>query len=181
MSILTKCGYKALLASLLVSWGVAVHAQSELPSVIVLFGDSTTVGYIPPTDPDRYEVRAGNGTTTDGAPTEFLNELLNDGTPKRPAIVTNWGYGGSPTSAGPDEAPVNGIDRLTTTLITASTTHSGSAYFILILYGSNDFASNIDPSTTRFNIERMISISRSRGFEPIIGGLLPRSDFDTAA
>lgn len=145
---------------------------AELPTVIALFGDSTTVGYVPPGNPETFEDRYGNGTTTRGLPTSHLAGLLNDGPQKRPSIVTNWGIGGTSTGVATD----NGLSRISNNLATAKSTHSGSKYYVLILYGLNDFAYGIGESDTRVNLEQMIDIARGRGFDPILGTVTPRSD-----
>ena len=153
-------------------------AANELPAVIALFGDSTTVGYVPPRDhngnayPDKFEERFGNGTTTRGIPTSHLSSLLNNGTPVYPSIVTNWGVGGTSTSV----QSYNGVDRMNSNLATAASTHNGYAYYVLIIYGSNDFGYGLSANDTGANIEIMINIARGRGFTPIVGTTSPRSD-----
>ncbi len=157
-------------------------AQAEkLPAVVALFGDSITVGYLPPGSPDKpggFLDRFANGTTERGDPTKMLIAHLGNGVPERPAIVTNWGIGGTASGPGDNGASYHGLGRINSALATAKSTHEGSQYLVLILYGSNDFGVGIDTATTRNNIEAMIEIARSRGFTPIIGNLIPRSDYN---
>lgn len=174
---------KSLLLICLVIYGGSSSAET-LPTVIALFGDSTTVGYVP--GGDKLERRGeGAGSTNVGIPEKHLTEILNEGVLKRHAIVANWGYGrsttGSPPEPGEDEPPPpnlpgNGLSRIDSVLATTKATHAGSAYLVLIIYGTNDFSSGIGPSATGFNIEQMIVKARNQGFEPIIGTTLPRSD-----
>jgi len=174
---------KSLLLICLVIYGGSSSAET-LPTVIALFGDSTTVGYVP--GGDKLEVRRfGLGSTDVGIPEKHLTEILNEGVLKRHAIVANWGWGssttGSPPEPGEDEPPPpnlpgNGLSRIDSVLATTKATHAGSEYLVLIIYGTNDFVSSIDPGTTRFNILQMIIKARNQGFEPIIGTTLPRSD-----
>ena len=165
----------------------AANSADELPTVIALFGDSTTVGYVPPRysgDPEAFEDRIAGGTTTRGTPTIHLSEILNEGEPVRPAIVTNWGYGGTSSGEGDPEFPYvpgNGLSRIDSSLANAKATHAGREYFVLIIYGTNDFGVGISSATTGFNIEQMIVKARNHGFEPIIGTTVPRSDRSTAA
>ena len=181
---------KSLLLICLVIYGGSSSAET-LPTVIALFGDSTTVGYVPPSAGDTgFTDREGAGTTTRGTPTTHLSEILNEGVLKRPAVVANWGFGSSTTGAAPDpnpdpeeepappppNLPGNGLSRIDNDLASTKSTHAGSEYLVLIIYGTNDFVSSIDPGTTRFNILQMIIKARNQGFEPIIGTTLPRSD-----
>jgi lysophospholipase L1-like esterase len=181
---------KSLLLICLVIYGGSSSAET-LPTVIALFGDSTTVGYVPPSAGDSgFTDREGAGTTTRGTPTTHLSEILNEGVLKRPAVVANWGFGSSTTGAAPDpdpdpeeepappppNLPGNGLSRIDNDLASTKSTHAGSEYLVLIIYGTNDFVSSIDPGTTRFNILQMIIKARNQGFEPIIGTTLPRSD-----
>ena len=180
---------QSLLLICLVICGGTSSAET-LPTVIALFGDSTTVGYVPPSGGDSGEGRSqGAGSTNVGIPEIHLTKILNEGTLERPAIVANWGYGrsttGSPPEPGEDEPPPpnlpgNGLSRIDNVLATTKATHAGSAYLVLIIYGTNDFSSSIGPTTTRFNILQMITKARNQGFEPIIGTVLPRSDRSVA-
>ncbi len=180
--MLNRLTYLKIVLLLVLALGFSGVALAEaLPAVVALFGDSITVGYIPPGNPDVFEDRIANGTTTRGLPTQLLDQLLNDGQPERPAIITNWGYGGTSSGLGNNGDQHHGLARINSALVTAMNTHVGSPYLVLIMYGANDFGVGIDPATTRNNIETMIDTARSRGFTPIIGNLVPRSDRDLAS
>lgn len=138
----------------------ALWAANE-KALVALFGDSITVGY----NSSYSQVDIGNGTTTHGAPTIELNKLLNQDTPKRPSIVSNWGDGGTSSE--------NGTWRIIRELNILNSQYSNQLKLVLILYGTNDAAFDITTADTRFNIEIMIDNARARGFEPIIGTLTP--------
>lgn len=154
----------------------ASQGASSEQAVVVLFGDSTTVGFIPDGFPGAtgQSIRVGNGTTTRGVPTLHLSDILNNGSVRRPSVVANWGWGGTSTALGDG----NGVGRVSSNLLSAASTHTGSQYFVLILYGSNDLRFGIDANTTGFNVGQMIDIARQRGFVPVVGTILPRSDYN---
>ena len=152
---------------------IAGLATAVEPTVIALFGDSITVGRNND-HPDPTPPKEGNGSTTNGLPTTELRDLML-AHPKRTAIVANWGFGGSTSEAGQS--------RITKHLKANSVLYSGKAYYVLILYGANDFNGNIGASTTGFNIGLMIDKARQVCpvstptpvcYKPIIGTLTPR-------
>ncbi len=143
---------------------VPVKAATLVPTVIALFGDSITVGF----NANYAQVRFANGTITHGLPTIYLNQRLKDGSPRRSAIVSNWGIGGSNSS--------QGVDRITQNLDSLSSVFIGESKYVLILYGTNDSAFGISRATTKFNTKIMIDKARAAGYEPIIGTLLPVSN-----
>lgn len=138
-------------------------AQQE-PDVIMMFGDSITTGY---------PIINANTTnpigSSEGPTVEKLKTLLEDS--DRSASILNWGFGGSSSN--------QGLDRITENIISVQTSHSNAgAYYILIMYGTNDIGQGISSSTTGFNTRAMIDIARDRSFIPIIGSLTPRADRD---
>ena len=140
-------------------------AENELDqTVVVLFGDSITVGYN-----DNYPVANGSGTITKGCPTIFLHQILDE-VPKRSNVVSNWGVGGSNTG--------EGASRIISDLNFTANAYPAKAYYVLILYGTNDQSFGISTSTTGFNIRVMIQRARLVGYEPIVGTLTPRTDRD---
>lgn len=172
----------------------ALAGQND-PTVVVLFGDSITLGYnsnylgSPGPDP-----RVAGGTTVRGCPTFYLKDLLLQQEPrgsdqdcptigvpspildandeKRDAIVANWGLGGSSSA--------RGVQRITSNLSDTKNQFPAKAYLALIMYGTNDFGFNISTSMTRFNIIEMIRKARSAGYLPVIGTLIPRDDFNVS-
>jgi len=152
-----------------------LHSQAANdPNVVVLFGDSITVGFNT-TLRDRF----ANGTTTRGVPTTALRDILN-GSGRR-SIVVNWGIGGSSSSPGPRGRSNSGTSRIRSNLAQTMNTHDGSAYYVLIMYGANDRNSDIGPSTTGFNIGEMVRLSRLEGFIPIASTITPNSGFSVVS
>lgn len=148
------------------------HAANG-PNVVALFGDSITVGFNT-TLRDRF----ANGTTTRGAPTTALTDILNRS--GRRSVVVNWGIGGSSSSPGPRGRSNSGISRIRSNLADTMNTHDGSEYFVLIMYGANDQNSDISASTTGFNIGEMVRLARLEGFTPIASTITPNSGFSVA-
>ena len=156
-----------------------VQAQVEEPlTVVAVFGDSITVGEN--NENRRLRRVLGDGRTDLGlgvglvSPDMLVSELLN--TSNRPSVVVNWGAGGSPSgpSLNPGlEAFTNGLERISSNLIQTKNEHVGDAYYVLILYGTNDPNWSIDASTTGFNIVQMIDKARSAGYVPVIGSVPP--------
>jgi lysophospholipase L1-like esterase len=142
----------------------SVATAAVEPTIIALFGDSITVGY----NLAYSQVDLGNGTTDHGLPTIELNELLNESSPKRSSVVSNWGDGGSSSSSG--------ASRISRELEILDSQYSSTNKFVLIIYGTNDAAFGISTSTTKFNTQVMIDEARSLGYEPIIGTLTPVSN-----
>lgn len=134
-------------------------AAEVQPSVIALYGDSITVGY----HYQQYPVFSGD----EGWPTTDLITLMA-ASPKRSAIVDNWGVGATSSSTG--------VNNMNSFLSQNTSKHSGKAYYVLIMYGTNDFNANISASTTGFNNGTMIDMARSLGYTPVVGTLTPRDD-----
>ncbi len=173
---------------------VAVAGQND-PTVIVLFGDSITLGFNSnyagnsPGDP-----RVAGGTTERGCPTIYLKNILLKEEPRsanedcptesisspildansetRDVIVANWGLGGSTSE--------RGVQRISSELNQTKSDFPAKDYLVLIMYGTNDFGSNISTSMTRFNTVEMIRKAKSAGYTPIIGTLTPRDDFNVS-
>lgn len=143
------------------------------PSVVILFGDSITVGY---NLEEGFSEDYGSGRTlsqmSGSRPLSSTDAVLNQVTPSYPSIIVNWGVGGSTTA--------DGVSRITSSIITTKGQYSAEDYFVLILYGTNDIGSGLSSSTTAFNIRQMITKVRQQGasFTPIVANLLPRDDRD---
>ena len=160
---------------LMVAW-ISAAAASDDPAVVVLFGDSITVGE---NESSYYQdcpkaggLRRGFGMGRSDfcTPDMVLSALLNDS--DRPAIVLNQGEGGT--------SSMNGVSRLGAALDLAKSQHNGSVYYVLILYGTNDFGQGLSTSDTRNNVRTMINIAEGRGFIPLVSNLLPRNDRDVS-
>lgn len=143
------------------------YAAQESRSLVILFGDSITVGFN-----SGRRVDFGNGSTTLSGPTRFLSDILNNDDEPRPTTVVNWGVGGSSSSLG--------VQLLSATVVLTRGTHSHDNCFVLVMYGTNDFGRGISSTTTMFNNREMIRQTRAEGCTPIIGNLTPRSDRDLA-
>lgn len=155
-------------------WSQSAHATTdELPSVVILYGDSITVGFNRETN---FTQRYGSGKTLQQLPGSrplfAMEELLNGTRPKRSSIIVNWGTGGSNSA--------HGVNRISSYLKSTESAHQGRHYYVLIMYGTNDIGSGISASTTAFNIRQMISASRAEGanFTPVISTITPRDDRD---
>jgi lysophospholipase L1-like esterase len=156
-------------------------AQDVERSVIVLFGDSITVGE---NDTSYFsECPKGGGRPGLGLgrgdfcfpDRELVNVLAAN---NRAAFVFNHGAGGTASGGGSIN---NGVSRLSSNLAQTTSTAAGKDYFVLILYGTNDQGYGLNRFDTQANINAMISIARQRGFNPIVGSLLPRSTGDSAS
>jgi len=166
---------------------VTAGAQEQESSTIVLFGDSTTVGFNA-----NFRDRFGDGTTERGCPTIYLKNILLNQEPRtdpqdcpttiypspildgndqvRNVVVANWGVGGSSTA--------NGVGRISANLNQTKLDHPAANYYVLIIYGTNDFGSDISASMTHFNTRIMIQLARSAGYIPVMGTITPRDDRD---
>jgi lysophospholipase L1-like esterase len=165
----------------------SANANGQYKAVVVLFGDSTTTGF----NSNFQGVFTVNGATDmGGCPTTYLNNILqkqssrsaqqscptqtlsspilDKNNMRRNAIVANWGLGGSNTS--------DGVNRISSNLSTTKSQLVAENYFVLIMYGSNDFPENISTSVTKFNTQEMIKKARALGYQPIIGTLLPQDN-----
>lgn len=152
---------RSMLALMLAAGMFASNASAAAVerSVIALYGDSITVGY----HYLQYPVISGD----EGWPTSDLVALMA-ASPKRSAIVDNWGVGAS-TSA-------DGVNNMNSFLSQNTSKHSGKAYYVLIMYGTNDFNVGITASTTGFNNGQMVFKARELGYIPVVGTLTPRDD-----
>ena len=142
-------------------------------NVIALFGDSITVGennaFPWPLRPFTANGRIANqGAFPPLPPSDGLDTLLI--AQGRPSTVVNWGIGGSTTDTG--AARIFGNIGFTRATIPADN------YYVLIMYGTNDFGGGLSESTTGFNTLLMIDRARAAGYIPVIGTLTPRIDRD---
>lgn len=154
-------GFICLLCLLPLSFSSLAQTQT----VVVLFGDSITVGFN-----SGRPVINGNGSTTLSGPRQFLSDILNNPAAPRSSTVVNWGAGGTPTTVG--------VARMRSNLTTTRADVDGDRFFVLIMYGTNDFGNGIGASTTAFNNRVMINIAREEGYMPVVGNITPRSDRD---
>lgn len=154
----------AILINFIAVGGVAAQQQD---SVIVMFGDSITVGFN-----STRPIRNGNGSTTLSGPRQYLSDALNNPDQPRPSTVVNWGEGGTNTE--------RGLQRISSTLASTRSVYPDDRCFVLLMYGTNDFGFGLGTSTTLFNTRQMIRQIRARGCVPIVGNLTPRSDRDLA-
>jgi lysophospholipase L1-like esterase len=150
----------------------SVNVFAADPSVVVLFGDSITVGY---NLEENFTTVSGLGMTVSELPASRplveTDALLNSAHKKRPSIVVNWGVGGSSSESG--------VSRISSSLSETHSKHAGSNYYVLILYGTNDPGYGLSSSTTAFNVRQMINKTRAAGsnFIPVVANLTPRSDY----
>lgn len=149
----------------------ANRSMANETNMIVLFGDSITFGdnnnFNGPASEGVGSGRTGNdGLSPPLPPSDKLDALLDE--EFRESIVINWGVGGTSTESG--------TSRILSNLNSSLNDHTANNRYILILYGTNDFAFGLSPSTTGFNIRLMIDRARSLGFIPVIGTLTPRDD-----
>ena len=140
------------------------------PSVVVLFGDSTTVGFN-----TNFDERFGDARLNFGEPSIQLTRILNNA--DRPSVVPNLGIGG--TSSGPATAFTgftgvgNGVDRISGDLSSVIVNNPGRDYYVLILYGTNDPARGIPSSVTGFNNGIMIQRANALGYTALVSTILP--------
>ena len=152
----------------------SVNAQS--PSIIALFGDSISVGRLPGFGGFGTSTQAGLGNVNFGQPDKLLSSVLNNS--NRPSVVVNWGFSASPTGDSPTLGfqATAGVNRISSNLAQTKSQLNGSEYYVLILYGTNDFNYGISSDNTAFNIAVMIDRARAQGFIPVIATLTPRDD-----
>ena len=140
------------------------------PSVVALFGDSTTVGFN-----TNFDERFGDAQLNFGQPSIQLTQILNSS--DRPSVVPNLGIGGS--SSGPATAFTgfagegNGVDRISEDLSDVITNNPGRDYYVLILYGTNDPARGIPSSVTGFNNGIMVQRANALGYTALVSSILP--------
>ncbi len=160
-----------LAACVLIGMLAHTNAYASEVNVIALFGDSITVGENS-SFPLALRPGRGNGRlANDGAspalpPSDKLDTLLIN--KRRTSSVVNWGRGGSSSS--------NGAGRISADLGATRSAYSADNYYVLIMYGTNDFNAGLSESDTAFNTRLMIDRARSAGFIPVIGTLTPRID-----
>lgn len=148
-------------------------ASAKETNLIALFGDSITIGenssFPFALRPMRGFGRLGNDGNFPALPgSDNLDTVLD--TENRESIVMNWGRGGSNSGL----QPFNGAERISRELQFIKDNYTADNYYILILYGTNDFGSGISESSTRFHTLLMIDRARAKGFTPVIGTLTPR-------
>jgi len=150
-----------------------ISQTEEERTVIVLFGDSTSVGF-----GEVVKIRTWNGRAFAGTPSQELTNLMNDS--MRPAVVPNRGHGGSPTGRDADggSGDIAGADRVGRDLSASKLEFPGKQHITLILYGTNDFNFGISQADTGFNTRRIISGARAEGYTPVVATLLRRADRD---
>lgn len=169
MRSLNRFSFKFLVLAFLVNvYAAEAYAATASNTLIVLFGDSITVGFN-----SGRQVRNGDGSITLSGPRQFLSDILNNPDaprPKtiRPSTVANWGEGGTNT--------MRGLQRIDSNLQTARAAFPGDRCIVLLMYGTNDFGFGLNTSTTLFNTRQMIRRIRSNGCTPVVGNLTPRSD-----
>ena len=166
--------------------------ESEADKALVaLFGDSISLGFqlgifdpSPPNGQSNFgcpDIYLGNilrleearippfrcPTTIHDSPILDANKLTGL---RRDVQVVNWGITGSDT--------VQGVARISLSLnISRNQFPDRTNRIVLINYGTNDINNGIGLSTTRFNLEQMVSQARGQaGFIPVIARILPRSD-----
>lgn len=150
--------------------GTQTAYAKQDPAVIALFGDSILQGFN-----QAFPVQGfAMGQVNFGRPSIELNRILTES--NRPSIVSNLGFGGTPS--GPSSNPAlqssaNGVARIRNDLISLKNQFSGSAYFVLIMYGTNDFAFDIPASITGFNNGLLIEEANNLGFTAIVSTITP--------
>lgn len=150
----------------------ATGSAGGQPSLIALFGDSISYGY----NQSFPDTQSGMGRLNRGVPSIYLDQVLRDN--QRTSLVSNLGVGGS--ASGPSANPLlssnNGVQRIESDLGNISSLYStAKAHYVLIIYGTNDYAYGISASTTGFNIGLLIESAINQGFIPVVGTLPPCS------
>jgi len=146
------------------------QASAQESNLIVLFGDSISVGEnnaFQGSRPGRGLGRVANdGQSPALPPSDKLDDLLR--AELRESTVINWGIGGSTSE--------RGAIRVLSDLGETLSDHQADNYYVLILYGTNDFNGGLGPSDTGFNTGLMIDRARSLGYTPVVATLTPRAD-----
>ncbi|MCP3933039.1 MAG: hypothetical protein GY705_28545, partial [Bacteroidetes bacterium] len=88
---------------------------------------------------------------------EYLFSLVG-----KSAQVYNWGLGGETTH-----------EALANSRIDSSLASHGSAEYLLLMQGTNDYFSSIPPWQTANNIGKMIDKAKAYGMVPIVGNITP--------
>ncbi len=151
-------------------FGFLPSAEAADPTVVALFGDSTSQGF----NTNFQERGFAMARLNHGQPSVQLTKLLNES--NRPSVVPNLGWGG--TSSGPAvftglQGNVNGVDRINSHLSDLRRDVPGKAYYALIMYGTNDFAFGIPASTTGFNNGLMIRSANANGYTALVSSIPP--------
>lgn len=137
--------------------------------VVVLFGDSISAGIIP----GVFEDGIGAGQENYGLPSIELDSLLEGS--RRPTTVLNWGYGGTPSGPsltdGLSASGNDGVSRISAVIDATRSAHTADQYYVLVLYGTNDFGWGIMPSDTNFYLRTIIARAQAKGSDiiPIVG------------
>jgi len=150
------------LVCLLLGAAASQNSYAADTVVIALFGDSITVGE----NASFLGSRPGFGNgrqANDGLfPTLLPSEELSGVLGSERSSTSSSGFGGAA--------------RILGQLSSTRQAFPADNYFVLILYGTNDFNAGLSPSSTQFNTLLMIDRARSLGFQPVIGTLTPRDD-----
>jgi lysophospholipase L1-like esterase len=153
---------------LLLNGGVGVAADEA--QLVIGWGDSLTEGYC-----------------TDGYQTSLVDQMAAEG---RSAQMVNCGYGG--------ETSADSLNRLRRTLAGTSQEYewelcSGhlwsrqgwySGYngqradFILLWLGANDVIAGVQASTTLYNLQQLVTLSRAYSLTPLLATLTPDEKYD---
>jgi lysophospholipase L1-like esterase len=155
-------------------WALSVLAPQSARAVeIMAFGDSITQGV--------WEIKyTPQGARVGGyePPLEDLFSLVG-----RSATVYNWGLGGETTKQAREGIkwvcevdPATGqkeCESIRTRTIDSALASQGSANYMLLMEGTNDYFSGITPWATASNIGVMIDKAKAYGMVPIIGNITP--------
>ncbi|MBX2848092.1 MAG: SGNH/GDSL hydrolase family protein, partial [Acidiferrobacterales bacterium] len=151
---------------------------AEDTSIVVLFGDSISLGWNFAYLAEHGEDRRGNARTMHGQPSIQLSALLNDSA--RKSIVLNDGWGGTASGPEGEDSQIysfnNGVSRIANDLVQIKAVYPESDfkdYYVLIIYGTNDAAYGISPSTTGFNIQVIVNAAKAQGYTPVVGTIPP--------
>lgn len=171
LAILVMVGLSVIVTS-------TVSFADEDTSIVVLFGDSISLGWNFAYVAEHGQDRRGNARVLHGQPSIQLSSLLNDNL--RKSLVLNDGWGGTASGEEGEDSEVfsanNGVYRITSDLIQIKSIYPESEYkdyYVLIMYGTNDAAYGIGPSTTGFNIQIIINAAKAQGYTPVVGTIPP--------
>ncbi len=160
-----------LAGAVLLLSAACAEAKAEDPNVVAVFGDSTSLGFN--TNFPGGGFRFGMGQLNFLPPSIELTKILNGS--RRNSVVPNLGWGG--TASGPAESRnnnnINGVDRISGNLSDVKRDNPGKAYYVLIMYGVNDFNFGIPASTTGFNNRLMIDRANAQGFTALVSSIIP--------
>ena len=108
-------------------------------------------------------ITEGYGSSTGGYPPK-LNSLLNDN--NKPSVIANFGIGGEDTN--------HGYGRFDSVLA------SFAADMVLIMEGTNDVVEGIPVTTTQYNLQAMITVTKAAGKIPVLATISPSDRGDVA-